>query len=145
MRTWVYRGLRTADGQTVVVETYEQGAGKSFAYIGTEVLPPRNDIRDHSPDGFNWGYGGSGPAQLALAILAHASGGDHVPPRLYQSFKFAVIGRLGGDQWQLGHAEVMQWCYNYLAHDLDSDRPPTETEGIDLAKGPAEGFTGGEA
>lgn len=23
---------------------------------------------NHSPDGFNWGYGGSGPAQLSLAI-----------------------------------------------------------------------------
>lgn len=23
---------------------------------------------NHSPDGFNWGYAGSGPAQLALAI-----------------------------------------------------------------------------
>lgn len=23
----------------------------------------------HSPDGFNWGYGGSGPAQLAAAVL----------------------------------------------------------------------------
>lgn len=26
------------------------------------------NLRNHSPDGFNWGYGGSGPAQLALAI-----------------------------------------------------------------------------
>jgi len=26
-------------------------------------------VIDHSPDGFNWGYGGSGPADLALNIL----------------------------------------------------------------------------
>ena len=26
-------------------------------------------IADHSPDGFQWGYSGSGPAQLAAAIL----------------------------------------------------------------------------
>lgn len=26
-------------------------------------------VVNHSPDGFNIGYGGSGPAQLALAIL----------------------------------------------------------------------------
>jgi Family of unknown function (DUF6166) len=24
---------------------------------------------NHSPSGFNWGYGGSGPAQTALALL----------------------------------------------------------------------------
>ncbi len=33
-------------------------------------LGPRLDLANHSPDGFSWGYGGSGPAQLALAILA---------------------------------------------------------------------------
>lgn len=26
-------------------------------------------VFNHSPSGFSWGYGGSGPAQLALAIL----------------------------------------------------------------------------
>ena len=26
-------------------------------------------LRNHSPDGFSWGYNGSGPSQLALAIL----------------------------------------------------------------------------
>ena len=36
-----------------------------------EVLDPKpsQKIRNHSPDGFEWGYGGSGPAQLALALL----------------------------------------------------------------------------
>ena len=32
-------------------------------------LDPRYDLRNHSPTGFAWGYGGSGPSQLALAIL----------------------------------------------------------------------------
>lgn len=31
----------------------------------------------HSPDGYNWGYGGSGPADLALSIADHL-----VPPGL---------------------------------------------------------------
>jgi hypothetical protein len=29
---------------------------------------PSQKVMNHSPDGFNWGYCGSGPAQLALAI-----------------------------------------------------------------------------
>ncbi|GAF79707.1 unnamed protein product, partial [marine sediment metagenome] len=33
-------------------------------------LPPRLDLRNHSPMGFECGYLGSGPAQLALALLA---------------------------------------------------------------------------
>jgi hypothetical protein len=28
----------------------------------------------NSPTGFGWGYGGSGPAQLALALLADSLG-----------------------------------------------------------------------
>ena len=35
-------------------------------------LNPRRDLVDHSPTGFEWGYGGSGPAQLALALASDA-------------------------------------------------------------------------
>src|SRR4051812_34392408 len=50
-------------------------------------LNPRFDLRNHSPDGFNWGYGGSGPAQLSLALLADATGEPDTATRLYQEFK----------------------------------------------------------
>jgi hypothetical protein len=37
---------------------------------GIELLPDESlKLRNHSPDGFSWGYLGSGCAQLALAIL----------------------------------------------------------------------------
>ena len=35
----------------------------------SEPLPLRLDLFNHSPTGFSWGYGGSGPAQLALPSL----------------------------------------------------------------------------
>ena len=40
-------------------------------FIDGKVLDPKRsqEVINHSPDGFAWGYGGSGPAQLALAIL----------------------------------------------------------------------------
>ena len=69
-------------------------------------------LRNHSPDGFNWGYGGSGPAQLALAILLdHFS--DAQNPRdaalwLYQRFKWAVIARLPlGQPFRITTAEIV--------------------------------------
>jgi Family of unknown function (DUF6166) len=40
----------------------------------SEPLPLRLDLFNHSPTGFGWGYGGSGPAQLAVALLADALG-----------------------------------------------------------------------
>ena len=54
-----------------------------------ELKPHRSQqIVNHSPDGFNWGYAGSGSAQLALAILLEIfdpAVGDPLPN--YQMFK----------------------------------------------------------
>jgi len=41
---------------------------------GNHVLANHRTLRHviyHSPSGMSWGYGGSGPADLALSILAH--------------------------------------------------------------------------
>jgi hypothetical protein len=48
---------------------------------------PSQKYHNHSPDGFNWGYAGSGPAQLALAIMLKLTGKSDG----YQEFKFKVI------------------------------------------------------
>ena len=48
---------------------------------------PSQKHHNHSPDGFNWGYGGSGPAQLALAIMLKLTGKADG----YQDFKFKII------------------------------------------------------
>ena len=59
-----------------------------------DLIPTRSQrIVNHSPDGFNWGYGGSGPAQLALAILLEFVPAD-VARRSYQDFKREVIAAL---------------------------------------------------
>lgn len=54
---------------------------------------PSQKIRNHSPDGFMWGYGGSGPAQLALAICLKLYGAEKAQ-KVYQDFKFKHIGSL---------------------------------------------------
>ena len=58
-------------------------------------LHPRQSfkLRVHSPDGFSWGYCGSGPAQLAMAVLLKYYTKDYVWPN-YQSFKEQVIAVL---------------------------------------------------
>lgn len=70
-------------------------------------LPPRHDLGDHSPDGLGWGYSGSGPAQLALALLAHHLGDDAEALRLYQPFKAAVIAAMDGESdWTLTPEQI---------------------------------------
>lgn len=64
-------------------------------YIDGVLLDPTisQKILNHSPDGFMWGYGGSGPAQLALAICLHLK--DEM--RGYHNFKWEVIAKLNKD------------------------------------------------
>jgi Family of unknown function (DUF6166) len=87
----VYHGMRTEAGCTVTVE--EDG---EFT-----ILPLRHDLRNHSPDGPEWGYGGSGPAQLALALAADVLGDDEKAQEIYQRLKFRVIGGLPHEGWVL--------------------------------------------
>lgn len=63
---------------------------------GQELDPaPSQKVRNHSPDGFNWGYEGSGPAQLALAICMALYGKEKGSlPSCYQHFKWDHIGKL---------------------------------------------------
>ena len=93
----VYEGIRTKNGCQVTVR--EQGAT-------SRPLDPRLDLHNHSPTGFEWGYGGSGPAQLALALLADTLGDDDEAHRLHQDFKFKVVGRLPHDRWQMTEEEI---------------------------------------
>lgn len=78
------------------------------------VLDPRLDLRNHSPTGLSWGYSGSGPAQLALAILCHALHSDERAEELYQEFKDAVVSRLDQNQpWRLTTHEVLGWVLKH--------------------------------
>jgi len=74
--------------------------------VDGEPLDPRLDLWNHSPTGFEWGYGGSGPAQLALAILAHHLGDDEEAVRLHQRFKWLVTSGLDHEGWELTSGEV---------------------------------------
>jgi hypothetical protein len=57
-------------------------------------MQERQDIINHSPTGIAWGYGGSGPAQCAFAILMDYLGDEQRARTLYQDFKFRVIAAL---------------------------------------------------
>ncbi len=95
-----YLGERTPDGCDVAVVDSE--SQRCYA------LDPRLDLRNHSPTGFSWGYNGSGPAQLSLALLADALGDDEAALEHYQDFKFKVICRLDEDRWELSEEDIRQ-------------------------------------
>lgn len=65
-------------------------------------------LRQHSPGGFNWGYSGSGPAQLSLALCVDAIGVEGASPRLYQAYKRQVVAKLPEVLWVLTDEQVRQ-------------------------------------
>ena len=71
-------------------------------FLDGKPLSPRPslEIVNHSPDGFNWGYGGSGPAQLALAILLSAKERKKALEQ-YREFTSKVIARLPQDDFEV--------------------------------------------
>jgi hypothetical protein len=75
------------------------------------VFSPRRSqkVHNHSPDGFSWGYGGSGPAQLALGLLLEET--DEVTARArYMSFKFGVVaGWPMNGEFEISSEEIQAW------------------------------------
>ena len=78
-------------------------------FIDGELLCPEESqkVYNHSPDGFNWGYGGSGPAQLALAILLKFSDKD-TALYFYQDFKWDIIAKLPQTDFEID-IDIKKW------------------------------------
>ena len=66
-------------------------------------------IADHSPDGFQWGYSGSGPAQLAAAILYEITDNPELTRTYYQLFKFDHVAKWEGLTFEISEDEVRSW------------------------------------
>lgn len=82
--------------------------------VNGRPLDPAPSLRvfNHSPTGFNWGYGGSGPAQLALAILLRAGLSHERAVRLHQHFKWDHIAKLPSTNFTI-EIDVRQWVTTY--------------------------------
>ena len=89
-----YRGQRNLDGSCEVwaEEIRADGLSETGAHQKSRwPLPLYLGVRNHSPTGFEWGYGGSGPAQLAQALLMDVFGNREIAQRHYQDFKHEIV------------------------------------------------------
>lgn len=101
-----YEGLRRTYGNNIIIRASVDKDGKAKV----ELLDPAPSqaLYNHSPDGFEWGYSGSGPAQLALALLLDATGDKGISLRYHQEFKEKFVA-LFGDSWQITAEQVQRW------------------------------------
>jgi len=84
--------------------------------IQTEGVPGRTSLTpaasqriiNHSPDGFSWGFRGSGPNQLSLALLIDFFDGDDRKAQFYyKDFTARTIAYLASDKpWVLDSSDI---------------------------------------
>lgn len=78
----------------------------ALIYVDGKLL---KHIERHSPNGFNWSYGGSGPADAALSILTHHLGSKEKATKVYQRFKREVVACFPVGDWVLSSEEIDAW------------------------------------
>ncbi len=104
-----YKGIRSAEGT--------EGTVVTVVTVDGEPLDPRHDVRNLSL-GFEWGYVGSGPYQLALALLAHHRGAAEAL-QSYKDFAEVVVGELGEDEWSLSAEDIDRGIENMTPVPMD--------------------------
>lgn len=73
---------------------------------------PSQAVWNHSPTGFAWGYQGSGPAQLALALLLDAGVDRERAVGLHQQFKRQIVATWPQDGgWQIRRSAILEWVW----------------------------------
>jgi hypothetical protein len=109
-----YEGVLQNGGfpaKVIVLDDPGERAGESVSHRRRYPLKLRLDLSNHSPVGFAWGNnGGSGGAQLALALLADATGDNDRAVQLYQAFKRVKITKLDPSaNWTMTDEEICAW------------------------------------
>jgi Family of unknown function (DUF6166) len=113
MKITAFCGSRAPWNEAIVARVYEDGH--------SDALPMHLDVVNHSPAGFEWGYGGSGPAQLALAVCVELVGAARAE-RVHQDIKWHIFAPLMQPNWELRVDEILR-AILYFEADPDA-RPP---------------------
>lgn len=97
MTNHTYKGWRSRKGPRVTVNDSQ--------------LKSRHAISGIKPRGFDWGYVGLGPMQLAFAILAYEFS-DGIARQYHEAFRRDVVAGLG-DQWSMTSYYLREWMIQH--------------------------------
>lgn len=75
---------------------------------GSPVVNIEQALKLHSPNGFEWGYGGSGPADFALNILLRYTTKE-IAYELHQDFKWKFVGALPREGGIIRGSVIRDW------------------------------------
>ena len=120
-----FSGCRNNKGETIVLVCDGNG------YYAN--LPKYLDEVNHSPDGFNWGYGGSGPAQLAYALLRFFAEREFanemdsaelkefardIASKFHHDFMLDFVSGFS-DSWKITGKDIERWLVENTAKEDD--------------------------
>ena len=106
-----------------IIEGWRDPMGEVHVVIDRLIPARRTPLRHvvhHSPDGFEWGYDGSGPADLALSILVAVIGPEPTTAifrraigkrawDLHLSFKSDFVQAFAKRHWLITAGAVRAW------------------------------------
>ena len=125
--TIVYRGIPESEDWPHVGLVMRERLDHEGKPIGrAKVLNPWK----YGSDGFAWGYSGTGPSALALAIL-HDATDDRAWAEergRYHQFKEAFIATLNDGPWTIESAAVLFWAKDNGWTGWESAGPREEGE-----------------
>lgn len=75
---------------------------------------PHRIVR-HSPTGFDWGHGGTGPADLALNILLWLDLSPEKADRLHQDFKWKFVVSIPHQGGIIPRTDITNWLKVWAA------------------------------
>ena len=100
---------------------WREARGTAHASVGTAEGARLHHVVRHSPTGIEWGYGGSGPSDLALSVLTALAGAD-AAERHYRAFVAEVVSCLPRPGGVLRADRVRAW----LRRQEAGDQAPTQ-------------------
>lgn len=95
------RYVMTRTGRVVRVTAYRH-RGAETVFLGN-----LEHLERHS-DGFEWGYGGSGPADLARSIVGDLIDDQDPDPALYQAVKNKLVAAVPHAGGEITEDEVLE-------------------------------------
>lgn len=98
------RNLVTGEAPVRRLEIFPDG---KWDFTTLEPAPSQN-LLNHSPTGFEWGYLGSGPAQIALALLLDATSDKAISLKYHQQFKERFVAGWSSN-WRINADQIVRW------------------------------------
>lgn len=100
------------------INGFHDKCGNARVFVDDIELSLEDSLKvvNHSPTGFSWGYPGSGPAQLALAILLQFTD-PNTAQRLHHHFKWHFLEGIKDYQFDMD-VDVPRWIDEQL-NDLN--------------------------